>query len=254
MDKILCEHSEHITTITLNNPDKRNAFDAHMSQAMIAFLHEAEQKEQRVVVLKANPSHHIFSAGHNLNELTSAHEIVNDPMFAMFDCISNLSIPLIAQVSGNVYAGALHLLMVCDMVYAMDDSSVIITANKMGVPFSLRNYQNWLSVMGLHKIKELFFTAGMIDAKDAYNAGIFNAIFPSEELLQTKVNEVCQQIISCCAQGIANSKLQLNTLANNVVVDYEKAILIEESRQNILSSDSFKERVLALINKIQHKK
>ncbi|WP_440617878.1 enoyl-CoA hydratase-related protein [Cysteiniphilum sp. 6C5] len=253
MDKILCQHGDKITTITINNSDKRNAFDSEMSKAVTQSIHEAQRKKQRVIVLKANISHGIFSAGHDLNELTSVDEITNDPMFEMFDAMTASPLPIIAQVEGAVYAGALHMLMVCDMVYATNDSKVIITANKMGVPFSLRNYQNWLSVMSIHKAKELFFTASSIDAMDAYHAGIFNTVFSDKAALKARIDEVCQAIISCCAEGVANSKLQLNVLANDVTINYDEAVLIEESRHKILNSPQFTKRVEALIAKIHHK-
>ncbi|AJJ64954.1 enoyl-CoA hydratase-related protein [Yersinia aldovae] len=162
MDKILCQHNQDITIITINNAAKRNCFDNEMSIAVVQLIREAENKKQRAIVINANLSQGIFSAGHDLHELTSAGEIINDPMFEMFKVISHSPLPVIAQVEGAVYAGALHLLMVCDMVYATKDSSLIMSANKMGVPFSLSNYQHWLAVIGIHKVKELFFTAHSI--------------------------------------------------------------------------------------------
>lgn len=253
MAKIVCQHDENVTYITLNNPDKRNAFDAAMSKAVINSIQEAEKKKQRVVVIKARAAHGIFSAGHDLNELTSAHEIVNDPMFAMFNAIYSTAIPVIAQVNGTVYAGALHLLMVCDMAFATADAKVVITANKMGVPFSLRNYQKWLSVMGVHKIKELFYAASPITALEAYHAGIYNAIFDNEKALEEKVSMVCANIISCCAEGVANTKLQLNTLVNDIVIKYDEVVRVEEARREILNSADFKKRIESLIAKIHHK-
>lgn len=252
MSKILVQSDDNITTITLNNPDKRNAFDAEMSNDVIKALREAE-KDKRAVVIQSNISHNIYSAGHDLNDLKSMDDIVNDPMFEMFDTISDLSIPVIAKVSGRVFAGALHMLMVCDMVYALDSSSVVITLNKMGVPFSLKNYNNWLSVMGIHKAKELFFTAGEINAQDAYNAGIFNSIYDSEEALDEKIKSICEQISNCCGYGIANTKLQLNTLSDDVIVSSQSSQKIEKDRNDILHGDELSQRVNKLLDKISHK-
>ena len=253
-EKILLNSKGDITYLTLNNPQKRNAFDKEMSDFIIKEIKNAESKNQRGIVINAVISNGIFSAGHDLNELESASDLSQDPMFEMFDSILNTNIPVIAEVDGFVFAGALHLLMVCDLVYATKTSKIIMTANKMGVPFSLQNYQNWLSVMGLHKIKELFYTATPLNAEDAYNSGIFNAFLDSTDELKEKVESVCQAIISCCPVGISNSKFQLNLLANNVIVDYDSAVKIETMRNDILNSNDFIKRVDALIDKINHKK
>jgi enoyl-CoA hydratase/carnithine racemase len=254
LKKIILKHESQITSIVLNNDAKRNAFDSQMSNEVINAINEATTVGSRVIVISANSSHGIFSAGHDLSELNDVGDVVNDPMFKLFDCISNCSRPIIAKVDGAVYAGALHLLMVCDMVYATTSSKVVITANKMGIPFSLHEYNNWLLVMGIHKVKELFFTAAAIDAKDAYNAGIFNSIFDTKEELTNKINTVCNQVIDCSAAGIANTKLQLSALARNVVLDYETMKLIEQSREHILKSCELKSRIDALLNKINNKK
>ncbi|MED7789260.1 enoyl-CoA hydratase/isomerase family protein [Francisella sp. 19X1-34] len=254
MDKILVvHHLSKITEIILNNPNKRNAFDKEMSREVIKAITEAEKKNQRVIIIKGNIAHGIFSAGHDLNELTSVSDINNDPMFEMFDAVFNCGIPIIAQVEGDVYAGALHLLMVCDMVYALDDVSVVITANKMGVPFELRDYQKWLSIMGAHKVKELFFTADKITARDAYNTGIFNSIYMTKSDLASKINEVCKSIIDCNKAGITNSKKQLNSIVSNITLKKPKIDEIDKDRKNILASDEFKIRVKNLISKV-HKK
>ena len=254
MTKIILKHEFQITSIILNNDAKRNAFDSEMSNEVIKAINEATTVGSRVIVISSNSTHGIFSAGHDLSELSGVGDIVNDPMFRLFDCISNCSLPIIAKVDGAVYAGALHLLMVCDMVYATSKSKVVITANKMGVPFSVHEYSNWLLVMGIHKVKELFFTAAAIDAQDAYIAGIFNNVYDTEEELANKINTVCNQVIDCSAAGIANTKLQLSALARSVALDDETTKLIAQSREHILNSSELKSRIDALISKLNNKK
>ncbi len=252
--KILSQDKGLITSITLHHPEKRNAFDTEMVQRMLVLCNHAVQKGQRIIVINAQTDHGVFSAGHDLSELSSVQEIQQDPMFEMIEFIGQLPIPVIAEVNGAVYAGALHLLMLCDLVYATEASTVLMTANKMGLPFSLRHYHQWLSVMGIHRVKELFFTADTMTAHEAYYAGIFNGIFETETALKTKIADVCNKILLCSQTGIANSKLQLNQLAGNVILNYRETIQIEEARHELLSSQEFQERLAALQAKLHHKK
>ncbi len=251
--KILSSVDASILTITLNNLEKRNAFDGEMSESVTALIDHADARGIRAIVITANLSNGVFSAGHDLNELKSAKDLSNDPMFAMFDAIQNSPLPVIAKVSGKVFAGALHMLMVCDMVYATRDAQLVITANRMGVPFNIKDYQNWMAVMGVHKLKALFFRCTPATAEDAYNAGIFNTLCDSPEALDQKIKEVCESLIGSVKEGIANTKYQVNTLCREVCLKQSTIDAIEKSRQEIFDSDWFQEDIQKLIDKIHHK-
>lgn len=248
--KIFAADNNRITTITIHNPAKRNAFDEEMVQEIVGLCNDALHNQQRIIIINAKPDHEIFSAGHDLAELSSAQEIEHDSMFAMIELIGKLPIPVLAEVNGAVFAGALHLLMVCDLVYATKASNIVMTANKMGLPFSMRHYNQWLSVMGIHRVKELFFTAAPMSADEAYAAGIFNGVYDSASELKIKIADVCNKILQCSPAGIANSKLQLNKLAGNVILDYAQTAQIEKSRHELLSSAEFQKRLSALQQKL----
>jgi methylmalonyl-CoA decarboxylase len=250
--KILSTLGDEVLTITINNPDKRNAFDSEMSQAVTDLIQTADAQGARVIVITAELSHGIFSAGHDLNELKKVSDLGNDPMFAMFDAIQDCPLPVIAKVSGRVFAGALHMLMVCDMVYATRDTQLVITANKMGVPFDIKDYQNWMAVMGVHTLKALFFRCTPISAEEAYNAGIINSLSDSPEALDQTITEVCASIRGAVKEGIANTKLQVNTLCREVCLKDSTVAAIEKTRQDVFESDWFKQDVQNLIDKIHH--
>ncbi len=251
--KILSILANEVLTITINNPAKRNAFDIEMSQTVLELIKSADAKGARVIVITATLSNGIFSAGHDLSDLKNASDLSHDPMFEMIDAIQKCPLPVVAKVSGRVFAGALHMLMVCDMVYATRDTQMLITANKMGVPFNIQDYQNWMSVMGVHKLKALFFRSTPITAEDAYNAGIINTLCDTPEALEQKIAEVCESIRGAVKEGIANSKFQINTLCREVCLKESTVVSIEKTRQEIFQSDWFKQDVQNLIDKIHHK-
>lgn len=107
MTKIQHSLIDEVRTITIDNPDKRNAFDGEMSDAVTELIKTAEPQGARIVVITANLSNGIFSAGHDLNELKSASDLSHDPMFSMFDAIQDCPLPVVAKVSGRVFAGAI---------------------------------------------------------------------------------------------------------------------------------------------------
>ena len=250
MSKLLCQHETHITYIIINNPQKRNAVDNGMSKEIMHHLQEAEAKQQRAVVIKSNTVKGVFTAGHDLSDLLEKENISDDPMFEMFNVISELSLPVIIQADGDLYAGGVMLLMYADLVYTTSNVKLHMTANKLGLPLPLLSYRKWLSVMGSHKAKELFFTAAPMTAKDAHCANIINDVFDTPEALADKVQNVCQQIIDCSSVGVANSKKQINALASQIAISYQSAGDIEAEKQAIIHSDETQSRVTALLNSL----
>jgi len=252
--KIISHFENEVLTLTINNPEKRNAFDSEMSGTVTDLIRSSEAMGARVVVITANLSKGIFSAGHDLNELKSTKDLSHDPMFEMFDAIQECPLPVVAKVSGRVFAGALHMLIVCDMVYATRDTDMLITANKMGVPFGLRDYQNWMSVLGVHKLKAFFFRCTPVTAEDAYNAGIINTLCDSPEALDQKIEQVCESIRGSVKEGITNSKIQINTLCREICLKESTVAAIEKTRQEVFESEWFQEDVQRLIEGIHHKR
>ena len=250
MTKLLCQHETHISYITINNPKKRNAIDNGMSKKIIHYLLEADEKHQRAVVIKSNTTKGVFTAGHDLTDLLENENISDDPMFEMFEVISKLTVPVILQVDGDLYAGGVMLLMYADLVYATANISLHMTANKLGLPLPLLNYKKWLSVMGAHKAKELLFTAAPMSVQDAYNANIINQVFETHDALAEKVQLVCQQIIDCSPVGVANSKKQINALASQIAISYQEAGDIEAEKQSIIHSDETQNRVNKLLSSL----
>ncbi len=243
---------DEVATITLDRDQKRNAFNQQMSEEVIACLERSQQGKARAIVIRANSGVKIWSAGHDLSELTAEDPTRSDPMFQLFDRVQTTPLPVIALVEGDVYAGALELIVVCDLAIASEQSRIAMTANKMGLPFSPEIYHYWSYVLGIHKIKELFFTAATIDARDAYIAGIFNQIVAPEQLDAT-VAAIIEKIKQCAPEGIANTKMQINTLSNSLPLSESQRAEIERSRQALLASPEFLQRVQALLNKIHQK-
>ncbi|HJO92441.1 MAG TPA: enoyl-CoA hydratase-related protein [Victivallales bacterium] len=235
MECISVNNDHNVKYITFDRDNKRNALNNEMSNDIITAIEEAENEEVKVIVIQAAQNAKVFSAGYDLSELNTIEDLYKGSIFKLFHKIRDTEIPVIAKVDGAVYAGALHLLMVCDIVLATNFSSVSMTLNRMGIPLDIENYKYWLDVMGIHKVKELFFTALPIDATDAYIAGIFNDV-DSLENINLKLNTIIDGILHCSFQGIANSKMQINKIADSMVIDNKTTAFLEKTKSKIMKS------------------
>ncbi len=128
-----------VTRITLNNPDKRNAFDNTIIEALIdAFEQAGADADTRVIVLDAAGKH--FSAGADLNWMRAMGELDADQnradarrLAALMSTIDGAAKPVIARVQGAAFGGALGLICAADIALAADDARFCLSEVKLGI-------------------------------------------------------------------------------------------------------------------------
>ena len=239
-----------IATITFHRGEKRNAINQQMAAQILERLGQAEGDGSRVVILRANAGAKVWCAGHDLAELDVANLHAENPTLEVARKIQSVPFPVIAMVEGSVYAGGMILLLSADIVIAADSAEVAITSNKLGIPLAPDLYAYWLRVMGLHKAKELLFTAATISARDAYHAGLYNHVVPLEQLEQV-TQEVARRILECSPDAIAHTKYQLNLLAcQTAISDEELADIATRSRKILLGQDT-RDRISNLLSSLR---
>src|SRR5579862_5812599 len=177
--------SNHIGIITLNNPNKRNCLSKALIEGVCHSLAQMQQKEARVVIVRAPAGSQVFSAGHDIGELpTNGRDPLTytDPLRHLVRTIEHFRAPVIAMVEGSVWGGACELVMSCDMIVAADDSTFAITTTKLGVPYNMSGIQNFMNTGGMLLCKEMLFTAQPLCARRLVDRGIVNHVFPRGEL------------------------------------------------------------------------
>jgi methylmalonyl-CoA decarboxylase len=245
-------------TVVFNRDEKRNAFNHVMSNAVLDALARAEEDQARAVILRANPGASVWCSGHDLGELDASSlnpDAARNPLFKVFDKVARTPLPVIAMVEGNVYAGGLLMLLYCDIVIAAEGTRVAMTVNKMGLPFPPEIYAYWLRVIGMHKTKELLFTAATISAEEAQLAGLFNHVVDRDRL-EEFTHQMVGRVIACSPEGLANTKLQLNLIAQSSALKEDDRNAIREHSRETLRSPDLKRRIgdlLASVNRLSRR-
>jgi enoyl-CoA hydratase len=197
-DPILYEADDGVATITLNRPDRRNA----QNQALLEALNEAWERaaadnEVRVILLRANGPH--FSSGHDM----SIDQLPESSYKEMFGAIKERGLlghynweakhylgfsrrwrdipkPSIAAVQGACIAGGLMLVWPCDLIVAADNARFSDPVVLMGIGGVEYHGHTW--ELGARKAKEMLFTAKSVDAAEAHRLGMVNRVVPLVEL------------------------------------------------------------------------
>jgi enoyl-CoA hydratase/carnithine racemase len=175
-----------VATITLNDPETRNALSAEMLGGLIvAFERAREEDEARCVVL-ASSHEKTFSSGANLGGFAADTPLVqrhfaSERFVALFKLIGELGKPTLCAADGHVLAGALGIALACDLIVASERASFGTPEINVGTfPFMIMAliYRN----VPRKKATELLLLGERWSAQEALAAGIVNKVVPAPQL------------------------------------------------------------------------
>ena len=188
MNAILIEKGPGgVTTVTLNRPSVRNAFDETMIAELTAFAESVpEDGSVRAVVLQGAGA--VFSAGADVQWMSrmlnfSREENLADARRAasMFLALDRLPVPLIGRIHGAALGGGSGLAAVCDVVVATDDAMFGFTEVVLGIlPAMISPYV--VRKIGLSAARELCLSGTRFTAERALQIGLVHRVVPAAKL------------------------------------------------------------------------
>src|SRR5690606_27323592 len=217
---ILSEIDERgVATLTLNRPDRHNAFNAEVIAELAATLRDLDGNDAvRVVVLTGAGKS--FSAGADLNWMKamagySEAENLDDSLrlAELMRTLNELGKPTIARINGHVFGGGVGLVACCDIAIAVEHARFALSEVKLGlIPAVISPYV--IAAMGERHARRFFLTAAAMSAETAQNVGLVHEIAAVEELDNAVEREIDLLLQGGpAAQGIAKQ------LIRNVVRD-----------------------------------
>jgi methylglutaconyl-CoA hydratase len=243
-------YDEHLATITLNRPEKRNAISIQMIAELQAALDEVEKTQTRVAILTGTGK--AFCAGIDLDYLQaigkqSAAENQEDSkrIAKMFRKIWSYSRPLIAAVNGHALAGGCGIATLCDFTLAVPEAKFGYTEVKIGfLPAIVSVFLT--RQVGEKRARDLLLTGRLVDAPEARELGLVNEIVPTEKLME-RTHELADTILAASPSSITRAKhLLVSAAAASVDHDLERAVL-ESAR--VRCTPDFKEGLAAFLEK-----
>jgi enoyl-CoA hydratase len=186
-DVVLYELSDSgVATITLNDPDTRNALSPQMLGGLIEAIERARDDEGARCVVLASSHEKTFSSGANLSGFAADAPLVqrhfgSDRFVGLFKLIGELGKPTICAADGHVLAGALGIALACDLIVASERASFGTPEINVGTfPFMIMAliYRN----VPRKKATELLLLGERWNAQEALAAGIVNKVVPAGEL------------------------------------------------------------------------
>jgi enoyl-CoA hydratase len=188
-----------VATITLNQPDKRNALSNEMLSELIEAFESARDDEGVRCVVLTSSHDRVFSAGASLDQFAADVPLVHkhfatERLPRLFKTIMQLGKPTICAANGHVLAGALGVALACDLIVAKDAASFGTPEINVGVfPFMIMAliYRN----VPRKKTNELLLLGERISAEEAREAGIVNRVVGADEF-EAAVDDWATQLAS----------------------------------------------------------
>jgi enoyl-CoA hydratase/carnithine racemase len=200
-----------VATITLANPEKRNALSAAtMRESIAAFDAAGKDRSVRAVVLRAlGPA---FSAGHDLREMRCAGDgsdvtkfrEIFDICVQLMEKIQSIPQPVIAEVTGIATAAGCQLVATCDLALAADDAKFATPGVKIGL-FCTTPMVALTRSIGRKRAMEMLLTGDFIDAATAAEWGLINRAVPAAQL-RAEVEKLAAKIASASSFTVGLGK------------------------------------------------
>jgi len=194
-DPIILEHQGTTTLITINNPKSHNALSSNVMNALIEAL-EALSKDKSVqAIVLTGAGSKAFCVGLDLKEIGGGSGIrmgqndertmgIEAPLSKAFRSAPQ---PIIAAVNGFAVTGGLEVAMACDFIVCSENAQFADTHALVGLLPGWGLSQKLPRLIGVARAKEFSFTGRYINAQEAYDLGLVNRVFKSEELITEAV-------------------------------------------------------------------
>lgn len=182
-ENLLCTREGNVAIVTLNRPARRNALSLALMTELIACLDNIAHRdggpdaEIRAVILAASGK--VFSAGHDLSELTGRaigeYRRIFDVCTELMMKIQSIPQPVIAEVQGVATAAGCQLVATCDLAVASEDAAFATPGVRIGL-FCSTPMVAVSRAIGRKRALEMLLTGNVIDAHTAADWGLVNRV------------------------------------------------------------------------------
>ncbi len=198
-DSILTETLGAVRRITLNRPEKMNAWNAAMRDSLIEALDAADADEAIRAVVLTGAGDRAFGAGQDLSESKTFDadraETWMGEWQALYARFRTLKKPIVAALNGVAAGSAFQVALLCDLRVAHAGVKMGQPEIKSGIPTVTGN---WImrELIGLARTIDLTLTGRMLDAEEAFSFGLISRMVAADKVQEAALdlaNELAAQ-------------------------------------------------------------
>jgi len=215
---ILYAEADGVATITINRPEKMNAFRGQTCEELIHAFNRAGWNKDIGVIVFTGAGDRAFCTGGD----QSAHEgsydgrgTVGLPVEELQSVIRDVPKPVIARVQGYAIGGGNVLAVICDLTIAADTAQFGQVGPKVGSVDPGFGTAYLAQVVGEKKAREIWYLCRRYTAEQAVEMGLVNMAVPADEL-DAEVDRWCAEILERSPTAIAIAKRSFNAATESL--------------------------------------
>jgi enoyl-CoA hydratase len=181
-DLVLRQDVGGAAMLTLNRPDKLNALNVPLFEALEAHVAALEADRSGVAVVVVRGAGRCFSAGHDLGDIATGERLPRPNYQAhVIERLADLPLPVISAVHGHCYTGALELALAGDIIFAAESARFADTHARWALTPVWGLSQRLPRRIGTYKAREMMFTCRAYSGREAEAMGLANACVADAE-------------------------------------------------------------------------
>lgn len=211
-EDILYEEKNGAAWITINRPERLNAFRGRTCEELIHALHRAAWNEAIGVIVLAGAGDRAFSTGGDQSVKDAGYDgrgIIGLPVEDLQSLIRDVPKPVIARVQGYAIGGGNVLATLCDLTIASESAQFGQVGPKVGSVDPGFGTALLARVIGEKKAREMWYLCRRYSAREALAMGLVNTVVPDDQL-DAEVEKWCAEIMQKSPTAIAIAKRSFN--------------------------------------------
>jgi enoyl-CoA hydratase/carnithine racemase len=252
--KLILDHpADAVARLTIANPERRNALDHDILDAIAETMPKLDRGiEVRCVIVTGAGD--VFSAGYDIADIpdesfaADAEALVAHPFHAAMDAITAHPYPVLAAINGHCLGGGLELAVRCDLRLAVMGAKLGMPPAKLGLIYGHTGLQKFIDVIGVARTKELFLTGHNLSAPRAMAVGLIHDTVPEGELPDAALG-LASEIAANAPLSMRGNKRAIETLNSYPRLTAEQERELIELRRSCFESEDFREGVRAFAEK-----
>ncbi|MET4390712.1 enoyl-CoA hydratase [Bradyrhizobium sp. F1.4.3] len=249
-EHLVFELEDGIGRVTFNRPQARNAFTFAMYERLAAICEQANGDRAIKVLVLRGAGDKAFASGTDINqfrEFKTPQDSIDyeNRIDRVLTTLEQCRVPTIAAINGFCTGGGAGIASACDLRIGTKSAKIgFPIARTLGNCLSMSNVSRLTALIGAARVKDLIFTARLVDATEAASVGLLGEVVEDGAALDRRADEVARLLAS-------HAPLTL-TATKQAVARLQKRLTRDEGEDLILmcyTSQDFREGLDAFLNK-----
>jgi len=228
---LLFEAGNGIASVTINRPDARNAFTFEMYEQLAKVCEAVDADDSVRALILSGAGDKAFSAGTDISvfktfktpEDALGYEAFMDRVLG---ALERCRVPTIAAISGACTGGGGAIAACCDLRIGTEDAKFgFPIARTLGNCLSVSNLARLSALLGPARVKDIIFTARLVEAPEAKQIGLLTEVVSDKATLIGRAFEIARQISSFAPLTLRSTKEGLRRLQPREIEDRDLILM-----------------------------